>query len=155
MAVLAFVVVYFTAYDLLDSVVFSKSESGSYFTRLNMNNSAIQMFKSSPVLGKGYKSIRGSSIIYSILGELGICGFLIYILFNLSIFLPIVSKNFYKLSELNVGLRFSVMSACVCRIIACPDLDLCAYWFWLYCITKAAVFVWTRTDRVHYHRVMI
>lgn len=139
-ATLLFMVVYFGFYNVLDTVIFSKTSSGSYVTRTYMNKAALVKFKDSIILGKGYKSVRGSSIIYSILGEIGILGLIIYSIFNLMTIIPLFVKNKKGLEKVyseNIATQYAVISAVVCQIIACPDLDLCIYWLWAYVLANS------------------
>lgn len=131
---IGFCIVYFGFYSVLDAVIFSKTESGSYRARTNMNHAAFRMFETSKLWGTGYKNVRGSSIIYSILGGMGICGLVVYLFFNCISILPIFfhTKKAVEFSPADMGIRFAVMAAFVCQMIACPDLDLCTYWFWIY-----------------------
>lgn len=133
-ALLGFLFMYVGFYDLLDSVIFSKLESGSGRTRTRMNHTAIAAYESSKLWGVGYKNVRGSSIVYSLLGEMGIYGMAAYIIFNAVILWPAIvhKRKGRQLSEQNMGCRFAVASAIVCQVLACPDLDLCSYWFWVY-----------------------
>ena len=140
-AIVSFLVVYFGFYEVLDTVIFSKDSSGSFTTRTRWNNGAIRAFKGSKLYGVGYKNSRGSSIIYSLLAQLGVLGLSAYALFNLKICVPLFNM-FKKYEENKVysnGLRFAVLVVVVCQIIACPDLDLCTYWFWVYCIATLRV----------------
>lgn len=129
-----FLVVYFGFYNTLDNVIFSKMNSGSYLTRSNLNNAALRMYEASKLFGVGYKNVRGSSIVYSALAQLGIFGFGAYFIFNCYAAMPILPLrgNMYKYDPGDIGIRYAVLSAFVCQIIACPDLDLCTYWFWIY-----------------------
>ncbi len=135
LAALGFCIVYFGFYNILEAVIFSKESTGSFITRIRWNNEAMQAFKSSIIYGVGYKNCRGSSIVYSLLGQLGCIGFALYVMFNLVIILPLFkNKKIGYLDDIySNGIRYAVLSAVVCQIIACPDLDLCTYWFWLYC----------------------
>lgn len=130
----AFLVVYFGLYGVLDNVIFSKIDSGSYLTRTNMNSAALKMYENSRFFGNGYKNVRGSSIVYSLLAELGLFGLLSYFAFNCYAALPILplKKNMHKYNAGDLGIRYAVFAAFVCQLIACPDLDLCTYWFWIY-----------------------
>ena len=124
-------VLYFGFYSLLDKVIFSKNLTGSYTTRTRYNSTAWKAFLTSPLLGIGYKNCRGSSIIYSLLGQIGIIGTSVYLLFNVVIQSTIKagSKN---MKDLLTASKFGVLTTMICQIIACPDLDLCTYWIWLY-----------------------
>lgn len=126
--------VFFTMfYDVLDAVIFSKASTGSGVTRAGWNREAYAAFLSSPIIGIGYKAIRGSSIIYTLMGELGILGVVLYIVFNVSsVWRCIFRGQHNKYSTGYYGVLYAVLSSFICMVIACPDLDLCSYWFWLY-----------------------
>ena len=133
LAIVGFAIMYFGFYDVLDTVIFSKADTGSFRARTRYNDEAISAYLDSVWFGVGYKNVRGSSIIYSLLGETGRIGLIAYILFNLVLISPILKivPN-KKYSKEHIGTVFAVLSVIVCQIIACPDLDLCTYWFWLY-----------------------
>lgn len=124
-------VLYVGFYSLLDAVIFSKNLSGSYTTRVRYNNTALEAFLTSPLIGVGYKNCRGSSIVYSLLGQMGIMGMGIYILFNTLVYFT-KEIGFNHTNDLLAASKFGVLTTMVCQIIACPDLDLCTYWIWLY-----------------------
>lgn len=132
--VIGFCILYFGFYDLLDTVIFSKSESGSYLTRTNMNIAAYRTYLKSVWFGIGYKNARGSSIFYSLLAEMGRLGLGAYFILNFTILYPIITGMFSqrKYNNHHIGILFAVLSVFVCQLVACPDLDLCTYWFWLY-----------------------
>jgi hypothetical protein len=130
-----FVVMYFFKYDILDYVIFSKLKSGSYIARFSWNKYAFNQFKKSILIGIGYKKVRGSSLVLSLLGELGIVGFIAYICFNTKIIVsPINVNGKINLSKNNelLPIVFAIISTVLCQLIAIPDLDFCVYWFWLY-----------------------
>lgn len=131
LGIAGFLVLYFGFYSLLDAVIFSKEQTGSYSTRVRYNNTALEAFFSSPIIGIGYKNCRGSSIFYSLLGQMGIIGLTIYFIFNLFIYLSGIIGSKYSDTILTAS-KFGVLTTMVCQIIACPDLDLCTYWIWLY-----------------------
>lgn len=131
LGIIGVLILYFGFYSLLDAVIFSKDQTGSFSTRVRFNNTAIEAFFTSPLIGIGYKNCRGSSIIYSLLGEMGIVGLGIYFLFNIAIYLTGTIEDKYSDNILSAS-KFGVLAVMVCQIIACPDLDLCTYWIWLY-----------------------
>lgn len=134
-AIAGFLLLYFGFYDLLDSVIFSKTQTGSFRTRNAMNYRAMQAYKTAPWFGIGYKEVRGSSIISTLLGQLGVLGLTLYILINIKICLPVMQKKERTYcSILSDGARLGLLSAVVCQVIACPDVDLCTYWFWMYAV---------------------
>lgn len=130
-SIIGLTILYFGFYSLLDAVIFSKSLTGSYRTRERFNNVAIKAFLGSPIFGVGYKNCRGSSIIYSLLGQMGIIGIAVYFGFNS--FICFSKNKMQKHSGILLkASKAGVISALACQIIACPDLDLCTYWIWLY-----------------------
>lgn len=132
-ATAGFLFLYFGFYELLDSVIFSKTQTGSFRTRNAMNHRAMQAYETAPWFGTGYKEVRGSSIISTLLGQLGALGLILYILINMKICLPVMQKKERTYcSILSDGARLGLLSAVVCQVIACPDIDLCTYWFWMY-----------------------
>lgn len=130
-SIIGLIILYYGFYSLLDAVIFSKSMTGSYRTRERFNNNSIEAFLSSPIFGIGYKNCRGSSIVYSLLGQMGIIGLLVYVLFNLFVLFSKSNDN-QEDRYLVIASKVGVLSAIVCQVIACPDLDLCTYWLWLY-----------------------
>lgn len=136
LGILFIIILYLGFYDLLDSVLFSKNMTGSYRTRVKMDNKAYSDFLSSPIYGVGYKNTRGSTIIKSLLGELGILGIVSFIFLNLYLFFKLLKiKNIsIKKSIYRRGVVLGLMTSFICQLIACPDIDLCTYWIWMYLI---------------------
>ena len=62
---------------------------------------------------------------------MGIMGMGIYILFNTLVYFT-KEIGFNHTNDLLAASKFGVLTTMVCQIIACPDLDLCTYWIWLY-----------------------
>lgn len=135
-SIVGFAAFYFSAYDLLDAVIFSKGESGSGITRRYMNVKAISAYEHSKIWGVGYKNIRGSSLFFSILGEMGSIGMAAYTFFNIVLLSPILfhKKKDRRIYENTIGVYFALVSVMACQMIACPDLELCSYWFWVYVV---------------------
>ena len=131
------IISFFFLRDILDDVIFKKLESGSAHTRFFWDEQALRSFKSSILFGVGYKNIRGNSLFTSILGQIGLFGMIAYVLFNFSIVKPIFMQK-EKLSNVAFGIIFTVISVILCQLIACPDLDLCAYWLILWVIASSA-----------------
>lgn len=131
---IGFGVLWFGFYDFLDQTIFSKTESGSYITRTQMNNTALSFYLESVWFGVGYKNTRGSSIFFSLLGETGRFGLVTYFYMNIVILLPLITSAFTKCKFNNehMAILYAVMSIFVCQLVACPDVDLCTYWFWIY-----------------------
>lgn len=140
LAVIIVSILYIFCYDMLDSVIFSKLLTSSGVTRKIWNDFAIATFKESPIIGVGYKNIRGSGIYPSILAQIGVFGTLIFTLIMMKKLSPLLEYSSLKkdgrsknLPKNVVPVAFALMSAFVCLTIAIPDLDSCGFWFWMYC----------------------
>ena len=142
--VTAFLILYFLFYDLLNQVVFSKNESGSGITRFYWNQAALKEFAGSPVNGIGYKMVRGSSIFYSLLGEVGVVGLSMYFLMILGVLILMIQNIAASQYDIGVfGALFGVSSVFAAQLIACPDFDLCTFWLWYYIL---ALHIGTKSD---------
>ena len=120
--------------DLLNEVIFEKAQTGSFSTRSRMNQLALVEFVSNPLLGGGYRSVRASSIWYSLLGELGLLGCGIYL------FLTGLSLRWAIRGERNPAAgskSFFVLGIVICQFIACPDLNFSPFWMALYMLVMA------------------
>lgn len=124
-------VMYVGFYNVLDEVLFSKSMSGSANTRYYWNLGAIQAYETSPIYGHGYKSVRASSIIYTVLAETGIVGLACYLVMIFSIVKCLFAKD-YKNEKGKKAIVFCVIAGILTQVIACPDLDLCTFWLCMY-----------------------
>ena len=124
-----------TCTDVLDTVIFDKMSSGSGKVRSRMNNRAFENFLQSKWIGVGYKNSRGSSIVPTILSELGIVGFIPYVMFVWWIFMVIFKS---KKDTVLQGTAYMVMASIISQIIACPDMDLCTFWLSMYFYAMAA-----------------
>lgn len=134
LGIISILILYFGFYGLLDAVLFSKASTGSGITRARWNREAYLAYQSSPIFGVGYKNVRGSSIYYSLLGELGIIGVITYISFLLVSVYKVVFKNKIVITSNTgyFGAIYAVIAAAICQFIACPDLDMCSLWLMLY-----------------------
>lgn len=128
--VLGILFIYTFFYDVLETVILNKMESGSGIARHYWNLAAIRNYNSSPFFGIGYKEGRASSLIYTLLAELGIFGLLTYIFMCFAIIKPIIFNKNKVLSE-EFGLRLALVSVIIGQIIAIPDLDICTFWMWM------------------------
>jgi len=132
-AVFGFAVFYVSFYSILEDVILNKMASGSGVARNGWNLIAIRNFNSSKLIGIGYKQSRASSVIYTILGELGIIGMSFWAIVNVRIIRPIFSRKNQRREESHItALRFAVLSVLLTMIIAVPDIDICTYWMWMF-----------------------
>lgn len=127
---LGFAVMYFAFYETLDTVIFSKMSSNSAAAREMWNEAAIIKFYQSPLWGNGYKTSRASTIVYTLLSEIGVVGLVVYIITNWLVLYRAISNKCGATDE-QKGLALAVFSVVATQIIAVPDLDICTYWMWM------------------------
>lgn len=126
--IIGFAFMYVVFYNVLDTVIFSKMSSTSAAARISWNEMARVKFIESPIIGNGYKQSRASTIILTLLSEVGIVGLTIYVLFNIS-FLKYVFKKQRERSL--YGISLAILSVIATQAIGVPDLEICTYWMWL------------------------
>ena len=131
LAIAGLLILYFGFYDVLDSVILSKAESGSANARFANDAKAIRIFNENKVIGVGYKTTRASSAITTILAEMGIIGLSCYCILNLFIVKDIFQSEKKNIDKQELGIRVAILSVVVAQIIAVPDIDICAYWMWM------------------------
>ena len=123
------VIIFVFNIDLLNEVIFYKSESASFRVRSNWNQYAFQNFIENPIFGLGYLRSRASSLLFTLLAEQGIIGTGLYCLI---IFL-FVGVYFSKKNNSTVKAHaLMLMAISICQFIACPDLNNCVFWMGLY-----------------------
>ena len=131
LAIIGLLVLYFGFYNVLDNVIFSKTESGSANARFANDAKAIRIFNDNKVIGVGYKTNRASSAITTILAEMGIIGLLCYLILNFFVVKGIFRSEKKNISKQELGIRVAILSVIVSQIVAVPDIDICAYWMWM------------------------
>lgn len=125
--------------DILDEVIFNKSSTSSFAVRQNWNEAALKQFYESPFFGGGYRTARASSILYTLLGEMGVLGIVIYA----SILLYYISRLFVKKANSTVTSAIFVLGVMICQIIACPDLNFSPFWL---AVFVHALYLTSKTD---------
>ena len=113
---------------LLDTVIFSKAESGSALVRDAWNTRALDSFFSSPLFGVGYKQRRASSLVICLLAEVGIVGLILFVALLSACFIS--SEKAYRRTALPA--KALLAAGVVCMVAAIPDLDSCVLWLFLY-----------------------
>lgn len=118
--------------SIIDSVILNKYESSSGMERNKWNELAMEMFIRNPIYGVGYKEIRASSMLLSLMAELGIIGVSLYGLFFLAQNIALINRS--KLKKVNCESATKMMMICCImgQFVACPDLELCTFWQILY-----------------------
>lgn len=117
--------------NLLNTVVLDKFSSGSGTVRANMNSRAWRTFLTSRVTGVGYGNGRGSSIVYTLLAELGLIGFASYTVFLFQMLIQMIHRR-KSIHTVMLGATYMAVAGLLSQIIACPDLDLSSFWLTMY-----------------------
>lgn len=112
-------------FDIVNEIIFQKSSTVSYRVRNRLNRSAIEVFINNIWLGIGYKNIRASSLVLSLLAEVGLIGFCSYSICILSYLRPLFRRE--NINNLK-GHSMMILAIMVCQTIACPDLNFCVLW---------------------------
>ena len=130
LGIIAIILLFTSLSFILDDVIFSKMDTGSAMVRENWNLEAMDVYHNYPIFGQGFSTQRASSIICTILAELGAVGMFFYSL----MIVVLLAYGFFKKSmpDYYYGATFMVLSAIVCQLIACPDISFCAFWLAVY-----------------------
>ncbi|MGO4969933.1 hypothetical protein ACTQ42_06550 [Streptococcus alactolyticus] len=112
--------------DYIIGVVADKFTTNSGLTRAAWNQMALQNFLETNGIGMGYRTIRASSLLFNLLGQIGVIGF---VMFFVCIWFTMKDNvvNFWK----NDGSKFAVIFiviTIISEIISCPDIDNCILW---------------------------
>lgn len=118
--------------DYIETAIINKLTSSSGTERNKWNKIALERFQEKKMFGWGYKQIRASSLIYSILAQTGILGLISYIYMMMSIVIFYLNKKISK--DYQAGAAIAVLVVISAQIIACPDLDFCVFWFFMFVI---------------------
>ena len=121
--------VYFAWDTLLSEVVFNKLESNSGVERQSWNLKAYEEFMSNPSFGCGYINVRASSLLLTILANLGLVGMCFYLSAVCMGLYPVLSKNKNRIAVLT---RLIMICVIISQFVACPDLTLCTFWLSVY-----------------------
>lgn len=118
---------------LINEVIVNKLETGSGMTRQGWNLKALDEFYTHPIMGCGYIKVRASSLLLTILANLGIIGLALYLLAIGSciykVLIPRSSRN-----KLATSVRLILLAVFISQMIACPDLSLCTFWLCVYLV---------------------
>lgn len=117
--------------ELLDSVVLKKGETASYRERTQANDDAWQSAAATSWLGAGFGVCRGSSVIPTTFGNIGVPGVGLFFLFLLFAVWPSVSV-FFKPARVNHQSILLGLSTClVGLVIAGPEMTSALLWFFI------------------------
>lgn len=126
-------ITYMDLWNTIDRMIFQKSDSHSAYIRNLWNMNCINIFQTTYGLGMGYGSVRGSSLLLTLLGTFGIIGTFLYLRF---IYLLIKSRNMliYGTSFLNESkvLKCMIILVVLTQFIAIPNFDYSIFWMSLF-----------------------
>ncbi len=122
--------VYITRDTLMKDILFDKMQSDSGKVRTMANLYAIQTFIDNKTYGIGYGNCRASSIIYTILAELGVIGMFLYSAFYFYFYK--ILRQYNANSKLFNASVVYLLSVILGQAISCPDLNMCTFWLGAY-----------------------
>ena len=114
---------------VFELLIFEKINTKSFYARTGSDLIVINTFFQSYGLGVGLGSVRPSSFIASLLGQVGIIGSVLFFSYGLSLFLVI--KRFDNKIYGN-SIFFAIFLEIIARSIGGPDLSEMALWPWLF-----------------------
>jgi hypothetical protein len=113
--------------DLLDTVIFSKTQTSSYEQRSQWNEDAVQTAMDTSWMGAGWGMCRASSVLPTLLGNVGIPGVVLFTGLILQVFRPLWRSRRQQLT-LKGPAMFASSVLLVALIIAGPELTNPAMW---------------------------
>ncbi len=127
--ILGIIMVWAFAPNILNEVIFEKLQTSSGQTRLNWNKASLDAYNSSPIFGVGFATQRASSLFYTLIGELGIVGI---ILFSLVLLIPLVNFTMSNKENTHKRLTVFIIAVLIGQLIACPDVNFSVFWFGMF-----------------------
>jgi hypothetical protein len=122
-------------YDLVDSVLINKVDSGSFMARTYSDIMALGIWLQSYGLGVGLGSNRPSSFVTSLLSNLGLIGFVLFALFVLLLIAAALRKKNVWLTSFVIGLIVYL----VAKSLAGPDINDGLLWIFIMLIAAGTV----------------
>ncbi len=119
--------------DILSERILTKSSTSSGIQRSAMNASCISTLWNTHLLGAGLNNIRGSSFIFSILGQVGVIGLGLFVVFLISLIKKQKSNRIWStIEDENICYRKFAIIFLVCVLLGMclsePDLFLSTFW---------------------------
>lgn len=126
-------ITYMDLWATIDRMILQKGDSHSAYIRNLWNLNCINIFQTTRGLGMGYASVRGSSLLPTLLGTFGIVGTILYLRFT---FLLIKSRYLltYSISLPNesIVLKCMIFIVILSQFIAIPNFDYPIFWMVLF-----------------------
>lgn len=126
-------ITYMDLWDTIDRMILQKGDSHSVYIRNLWNINCINIFQTTYGLGMGYASVRGSSLLPTLLGTFGLIGTFLFFRFA---FLLIKSRYLLKsctsfTSEETI-LKCMIVIVMISQVIAIPNFDYSIFWMTLF-----------------------
>jgi hypothetical protein len=118
-----------TAQKALETTIFQKQNSDSYRARNLTHTAALQALANTDYLGAGWGSVRSSGLLYVLLGNTGILGLSLFLLFIGSLFLPLFRRR---------GQAFLARSSLTLKTYKDPPLSRTLFAMMMLLVTMAA-----------------
>ncbi len=113
---------------VFETVFINKVDSDSYRERTLWNTLALQTSHDSYYLGAGWGSVRASSFACSLMGNVGIPGVLLFLIFILQLLRPLFAPRRYARFEMFERSLFAIAIMLVALLIATPDPIMPIIW---------------------------
>ena len=113
---------------VFETVFINKVDSDSYRERSLWNTLALQTSHDSYYLGAGWGSVRASSFACSLMGNVGIPGVLLFLVFILQLLRPLFTPRRYAHFEMFERSLFAIAIMLVALLIATPDPIMPVIW---------------------------
>lgn len=114
-----------TMRNLLYNFTLGKVNSDSYSLRKIVNKYAMDAFIKTYGMGVGGNAIDTYSLFYSLLSQIGICGFILYVLFIKAVFSANLKIQDAKKKWQMISI---VLIPLIASIISCQALNFCVFW---------------------------
>lgn len=119
--------------DILSERILTKGSTSSGIQRSAMNASCISTLWNTRLLGAGLNNIRGSSFVFSILGQVGVIGLGLFVVFLISLMRKQKSNRIWStIEDENICYRKFSIIFLVCVLLGMclsePDLFLSTFW---------------------------
>lgn len=117
-----------TVTKVFNTVFIDKVDSDSYRERTLWNTLAMQTSQDSYYFGAGWGSVRASSFLCSLMGNVGIPGVLLFVFFIMQLVRPLFSPGRYIRFEMFERSLFAIAIMLVALVIATPDPIMPIIW---------------------------
>jgi hypothetical protein len=123
--------------SLLDTIVFSKTDTGSYLERRQWSMDAFQTGADTYLLGAGWGVCRASGIFPTLFGNVGLPGVICFFGAVIQVFLPVLKPGGIH-SQIHGAVLFSLSTVFVSLFISGTDLTAQILWILLTMATRLA-----------------